>query len=394
MNLDKTLLFKILEQPAAPYRETHVQKVIETTFDRAGVPYFVDPIGNIVVGARNREEYVAKLKQKSREPVRLFIAHMDHPGFHGVKWTSKNTLAVQWHGGSPLKRLAGSKVWISTDRGWGKAKASFGTAVLSKAKLSKTARPHMVSGEVKFKLSDLQPRPAATDIYGGFAFRKPVWQQGRVLYTKAADDLVGSFVIVTLALRRLSRGRKDPNFLGLLTRAEEVGYVGCIGHFDLGWQKRATRKLVCVSLETSRTLPGAVIGKGPVVRLGDRRTVFDPHALKIFRDVADKVLPGKHQARVMDGGTCEGTVAVANGLSAVGISVPLGNYHNQSFQGGPDSRGPDAPAPEFVHLDDIAGVLALAEGLMQKGLPWHDPWGQYYKTIRKTFTDNKKLLGI
>ena len=45
----------------------------------------------------------------------------------------------------------------------------------------------------------------------------------------------------------------------------------------------------------------------------------------------------------MDGGTCEATTATVYGYPCVGISVPLGNYHNQCFEGGPDSRGPLGP---------------------------------------------------
>ena len=37
----------------------------------------------------------------------------------------------------------------------------------------------------------------------------------------------------------------------------------------------------------------------------------------------------------MDGGACEATAALASGIPAIGISVPLGNYHNESFEGAP-----------------------------------------------------------
>ncbi len=72
--------------------------------------------------------------------------------------------------------------------------------------------------------------------------------------------------------------------------------------------------MVGVSLEASRTLPGAVVGKGPVVRLGDRRTVFDAGALKVLSELAERVLPGGHQRRIMEGGVCEATAATVYGL--------------------------------------------------------------------------------
>ena len=76
----------------------------------------------------------------------------------------------------------------------------------------------------------------------------------------------------------------------------------------------------------------------------------------------------------MDGGTCEATAAIAWQLPAIGISVPLGNYHNQGFEGGQDCVDEDGPAPEFVHLDDIDGLLKLCHKLMQPGLSWANPW--------------------
>src|SRR5207253_7978983 len=104
------------------------------------------------------------------------------------------------------------------------------------------------------------------EYYGCFRFRSPVWQEGDLLYTKAADDLVGAFVIASLGMKYR---KKNKPFLGLLTRAEEVGFVGAIGHFEQGWLGKARRPVLVISLETSRTLPGAEIGKGPVVRRGD-----------------------------------------------------------------------------------------------------------------------------
>jgi len=193
------------------------------------------------------------------------------------------------------------------------------------------------------------------------------------LYTRAADDLVGVFAIVSTAIDLHRRNAGAP-FIGLLTRAEEVGFVGAVQHFELGWLAAAKRPLVCVSLEASRTLPGARVGKGPVVRLGDRRTPFESGALQVLSEIAEKVLPKAHQRRLMDGGACEATAATAWGLPTVGITLPLGNYHNQGFEGGMDCPRAEGPAPEFVHLDDVNGELKLCRALMASGLSWSDPW--------------------
>ncbi|MGZ3709832.1 MAG: hypothetical protein ACXVBC_13005, partial [Bdellovibrionota bacterium] len=163
-------------------------------------------------------------------------------------------------------------------------------------------------------------------------------------------------------------------------------------HFEEGWLQKAKRSVVCVSLETSRTLPGAEIGKGPVVRQGDKTGVFHSGALRVFTQQALRALPDAHQKRVMDGGTCEATAATAYGLSCVGISVPLGNYHNQSFEGGPDAAPSNGPAPEFVHRRDLAGLLSLCHALLEPGLPWAEPWKEKLKEFKKDLKDYRPLL--
>lgn len=362
-----TLLTALLSTPTAPFREQQVIDFVTDVLERAGVPYFQDPIGNLVVGVASAHAYRRRLQKTGGEPMRLFIAHMDHPGFHGVTWRTPNQLAVKWHGGSPIKHLNGCGVWLASVDGW------IGQGRLVKTKL--LPNKHAID-RAEVMLTTKGEHPLADEIYGGFRFRAPVWRQGRRLYTQAADDLVGVFAIVATALDLFNkpRARHAPPFVGLLTRAEEVGFVGAIGHFKLGWLDAARRPVVALSLETSRTLPKALIGHGPVVRLGDRRTVFHADYLEVLSELAQRALPRTHQRRIMDGGSCEATAATAFGLAAIGLSVPLGNYHNEGFDGGQDCRAPRGPAPEFVHLDDVDGLLKLCRALLQPGLNWRDPW--------------------
>lgn len=379
------LLTRLLSLPTAPFREQRVMNLVGDTLARAGVPCFSDPAGNLVVGASSPQAYRTLLKHPGKEPLRLFIAHMDHPGFHGLRWLSPARLLVKWHGGSPVKYLRGARVWLADDSG------AVGTGKFIRAQLL-PSRHAIDTAEVQLDKPLLVPTPA-TGLYGAFDFRSPAWRQGRRLYTRAADDLVGVFAILATALALFKeKHRPQRPFLGLLTRAEEVGFIGAISHFELGWLAKARRPVVTVSLETSRQLAGARIGKGPVVRQGDRRTVFDPGYLRILSEIAEQILPGQHQRRVMDGGTCEATAALAWGLRPIGISVPLGNYHNQGFDGGPDCAGKDGPAPEYVHIDDIDGLLTLCRGIMQPGLNWEEPWRAQRVRLRQNLRGYRSLL--
>jgi putative aminopeptidase FrvX len=372
-------LSKLLSCSTAPFREHHVIREIEAQLGSAKIPWFVDEHGNRVVGVDSAREYQTLLKQRNEEPVRVFIAHMDHPGFHGVKWLSARRLSVRWYGGSPVRHLAGSRVWLATEE------SDIGQGRLGKVTLN-SGRYGIASAEVTLDKDCSSAREvAAKNLYGGLAFRAPLWKQGQRLYTRAADDLAGVFAILETArsLQAQRRRGEDVPFIGLLTRGEEVGFVGAVKHLEAGYLAKARRPLMVVSLEASRTLPGAIIGKGPVVRLGDRRTVFDAGGLQVLTQLAERLLPGTHQRRIMDGGACEATAATAWGLPTVGISIPLGNYHNEGYEGGVDCEKPRGPAPEFVHLSDIAGELKLCKGLMKKNLPWADPWKQTRQRLEK-----------
>ncbi len=380
-------LFDLLEQPTAPFREQQVRTFAEVALMRWSIPHCRDPHGNLLVGVDSTADYQRLLRTRSDIPVRLFIAHMDHPGFHGDRWLSPRRLEITWHGGSPVKHLAGAKVWLSAGAGY------VAEGVLRKVRLHPKGYA-LQHAEVVFANDQLHREvPQASALYGGFAFRAPVWRSGQRVYTKAADDLVGVFAILQTA-RELYRKRSQqrPPFIGLLTRAEEVGFVGAIAHLELGWAEGRRRPLVAVSLEASRTLPGAIVGKGPIVRLGDRRTVFDAAGMQLLSELAERLLPKAHQRRIMDGGACEATAATAFGIPTIGLTVPLGNYHNQGFEGGADCSQHMGPAPEFVHLDDVQGLLTLCSALLDKPLAWQDPWSVTRQRLIKNRRHYARLL--
>lgn len=375
-------LKQLLALPTAPFREKFIADYVTASLEKNNIPYFIDQFGNIVAGASSKRDYLKLLQKKSREPVRVFIAHMDHPGFHGVKWLKNNNLQIKWYGGSPVKYLAGASMYLCNDEG------VFLTGKLVKPKLVK-AKWAIDTAEIRVDKNETGKgnRPEAKNIFGSFKFSKPVKVRGNKIYTNAADDLCGVFAILQTAIKvfKNKRSKNNKSFIGLFTRAEEVGFVGAVSHFNMGYLQKAKRPIACISLEASRTLPGAIIGKGPVVRLGDRRTVFNENYLKVLSDLAEKILKGKHQKRIMDGGACEATAATVFELPAIGISLPLGNYHNQGFEGGPECRGQGGPAPEFVHINDIEGEIKLCQALMRSDLSWQQPW----KKQKKLLLENK-----
>ena len=172
-------------------------------------------------------------------------------------------------------------------------------------------------------------------------------RDGRI-YSRACDDLIGCVAIVAL-FHELERLGAEANVWGLFTRAEEVGFVGAI---QLAKSGLVPRDLTIVSLEcSSEKSPGAGrMGEGPIIRVGDRTSIFDDTATAgLVRAATDARLP--FQRCLMSGGTCEATVYQLYGYRTAALCVALGNYHN---------CGPETTiAPEYVAVQDVAGMIAL-----------------------------------
>jgi len=178
----------------------------------------------------------------------------------------------------------------------------------------------------------------------------PFRKQKEWIHTKGADDLVGCAVILLL-LKEVKKRGIQTGIRAVFTRAEEVGFIGTLAMIRSGALPRSTK---IVSVETSKALPGVVLGGGPVIRLGDRGGMFD-HRMVLFMDSGARELQKKDrrfrfQRRVMDGGTCEATPYQLAGYVAGGIAIPLHNYHNQ---------GKTKIGAEAVHLKDVEGAVRL-----------------------------------
>jgi endoglucanase len=193
------------------------------------------------------------------------------------------------------------------------------------------------------------------------------------LYARACDDLVGCAVIVA-TLRALALRESPPprTVVGLFTRAEEVGFVGALAwlrHTDL--QKAGTTIL---SLETSSVTGGpARMGEGPIIRVGDRTSLFD-RRVTLWLESTAKAADLPHQRLLMSGGTCEATAYQLFGYTCGALCVALGNYHNCA----PDN---DEIVPEYVSLRDVAGLRKLCIALATTAC--NDPVEEAERTLRE-----------
>ena len=175
--------------------------------------------------------------------------------------------------------------------------------------------------------------------------------QGDRLYSRACDDLIGCSAIVGI-FNSLEESRSSASVLGVFTRAEEVGFIGAI---ELARARQLDPELTVFSLETSAERAPARMGAGPIIRVGDRTSIFDSDVTAFLVETA-KSKDLSHQRCLMDGGTCEATAFQLYGYRSAALSIALGNYHNTT----PDSRI-DA---EYVDLKDLAGLIDLCVAIV------------------------------
>jgi putative aminopeptidase FrvX len=170
------------------------------------------------------------------------------------------------------------------------------------------------------------------------------------LYSRACDDLIGCAAIIA-TVQTLCRRNPPRPVVGVFTRAEEVGFIGAI---HLAKSGLLPSDLTIISLETSAERLPARMGDGPIIRVGDRVSIFDPPTTALFVEIAKK-REIRFQRCLMAGGTCEATAFQAYGYRSAALCIALGNYHNCT----PDSR----IDTEYIDLEDLEGLIALCAAI-------------------------------
>ena len=173
------------------------------------------------------------------------------------------------------------------------------------------------------------------------------------IHSRACDDLLGCAEIVCL-FRELETAKANVHCVGIFTRAEEVGFWGAI---QLARSGVLPKDITVFSLETSTPRGGAEIGRGPIVRVGDRLSIFDSgETARVISVAAAESIPV--QRCLLDGGACEASAYQLYGYRSVAASIGLGNYHNCAPDGSIQC--------EYVSVDDYANMVRLCLALVRE----------------------------
>lgn len=349
--------------PSAPYYEQRGAEYVRTFCEGAGLEVHADPWGNVLA---------SRPGSSPDAPGLAFIAHLDHPGFEAVEERDGNLICQALGGIPPGALQRGVQVLVLSP------KEPSGASRKPASSRTGPAAPdyERIPGEVIRAIPvsedahDTPPRDRSVIVRPArpvahlpcaVVFDLPDFDlDADTLRMRALDDLAGCAATLA-ALKAVAAESTLGAVYGLFTRAEETGLIGARLAAADGLVPKST---AVVSVESSRAIPGAGIGRGPVIRTGDVGTTFDSRAeayLTVARDrLSARAGSFPCQRQLMSGGACEATAFSAFGYSVTGLAFPLGNYHNA----GPDNT----VAAEYVALSDFAGgAVLLAEAASLAG---------------------------
>lgn len=332
------VLTGLLAQPTAPFHEQAVVEWITRWAERRPLELSRDSAGNLFLHYRPAGQTT---ESSAGRPHWVLAAHMDHPGFV-ARGQDGLRVTAEFLGSVEKKYFAGSGVRFFCAVGH--------EAVGTIQCVQEVPDTPWFSCDIELAA----PAEVAPGVIGGWDV-PAVEVKGEQVWARGCDDVAGVAGVIC-ALGRIAAAGHPAIVTALLTRAEEAGFIGALAACQAG---SIPPGALIVAVESSKVQPGAGLGDGVVVRVGDRARTFDPSPTAYLADVAERLHKANPDFRfvrqLMPGGTCESTAYAAFGHTATGLCLPMENYHNQ----GADGR----IAPEVFNLSDFACLVELMAAL-------------------------------
>ncbi len=333
-----------------------VQFVQEFVRQRPRLRLSHDRAGNLLI----------ELPSRRRGPRWVFAAHMDHPGFVARRMLDRHTLGADFHGWVHIDYVRNTKVrFFDEGREIAGRVIEAGSSTHDRLEV-----PDQVKVRVKSKVTAGSP---------GMFDQGVARAKGKKLYSRGIDDQGG----VAAALAMLDELHKKPPVTPvavLLTRAEEDGFIGAIAAVLKPKLLRKDDRIVAI--ECSAEQPVAQQGKGVVIRVGDKTSIFNSALTYFLSQQAEELGRSdkcfKWQRALMPGGTCEATVYDIYGYLAAAVCIPLGNYHNMD-------RMRKKIGPEYINLDDWHNMVKLFVALARRGHAFDAGHKALRKRVEKRF---------
>jgi putative aminopeptidase FrvX len=352
--------------PTAPFVEAKVQAFVRDWAGERKLPVSQDRHGNLLIS-------LGKPRPDARRLV--LSAHMDHPGFVSAAQDGR-LLNAHFRGGVLSAAIRpGTRVRFFTP----------GRPVLARVESLAGSGPYPNAAVLSLPKNATVP----PNTPGMFDF-PPARFTKTHLHSRVCDDLAGAAAALC-ALDILRHDKPQTSVAVLLTRAEEVGFVGAMAAATDAPKHALLRKRhdLLLAIECSAEQPFAKQHDGVIIRVGDRTSVFNSSLTAFLTDTATELTKRhksfKFQRALMPGGTCESTVYDAYGFHAAAVCVALGNYHNMT----PDRK---SLAAENVSLADFQNMVMLFTELARTAHAYQPGHVTLKQRLQTRFAAQRHLL--
>jgi len=357
-------ILRILKIPTVSFHEEGVAREVARFASRHAGFYDlrVDDYGNLWLLRKP-----AKGKKKKSRRV-LLQAHLDHPGFEVQEMVDEKTARLYFYGGMGEKYFPGSCIQFQSGKKWVKG------TVLQVQRISQSI--------ANFEVLATLEAPLAPGTFGVWDLPQARLEKG-IFWAPACDDLAGVGAILC-ALDEAAHRKVDFEGGALFTRAEEPGCIGGLGAIKSGLLKTTDIVIAC---ETGNFKYGGVVfGEGAVVRTGDFVSTFDFKA-NLWLDATARLCAKrgfKYQRKLMDGGITEASIYSLYNIQATGLTVALGNCHNQGEDGRPQS--------EYVSEADLTAKIELLLASLERADASISPEASHQKAYDGCFASFQEKL--
>lgn len=340
--MDYSLLKILTETPGISGREEHVRTLMAEQFtDKFKFQSTTDAMGNLVAHKAGKGPRIA------------LVAHMDEVGFMVSKVDSRGFVRVMPVGGVDPQVFSAQKIVVHGKQDLIGVVGSVPPHLRKKnGKGDKETLP-IEEGFIDLGLpaKEVQQHVSVGD---PVTFATKSWENSASFFGKALDDRLGLFIMLTV-LEQINH--MDCDLVLIASTQEEYGLRG-IG--PALFKEKPDIALILEGTVSSDTpglkLPSNVTpteqGKGPEVRLNDKRMIADRRLADFIAEQArQKNLP--HQLVVKNTGATDAAAGqlVAEGIVVGAISVPTRYIH----------------APISMALkDDISHTVKLVKIFLEK----------------------------
>ena len=322
------LIKELTESYGPSGREEEVQKVVLKYLEGHIDGYKFDPVGNLLVWKKGRDDKEV-----------LLDAHIDEIGLVVTNIDDKGFLRVEPVGGVSPYHYVGQRVKFP--KATGVVYYEGETPEEQKKNLSNLTFDNLF---VDIGAGDRSEAENLVSIGTFGVYDSYFYKNGNYLTSKSMDDRIGCAVLV-----EVFRNLKDPRHtvIGSFSVQEEIGLVGAfVSAYSFSPQ-------ICVAVDVTDSADhpkglkrhAMALGKGPAIKIKDKMSISHRKVVELLEQAAQKAnVPYQKEVLTFGGTNAAALQRTKEGIPSATLSIPTRYVHSPS---------------ETVNLNDVEGAVKL-----------------------------------